>query len=101
MSEISAFRHFDSKKVILASIMRQYSFDYPVENGFRELLNGELEHDLLLLAEMQYHFNLRNEKAILIRFKESKNSLAFLAQSALRAGYSCNIFDDSMLVIVN
>jgi len=77
VSEMSVFRHFGSKKAILAAIMKQYSFEYPIENGLREQLKWELEHDLLLLAEMQYHFNLRNEKAILIRFKESKNLLAF------------------------
>lgn len=77
VSEMSVFRHFGSKKAILTAIMKQYSFEYPIENGLREQLTWELEHDLLLLAEMQYHFNLRNEKAILIRFKESKNLLAF------------------------
>lgn len=77
VSEMSVFRHFGSKKAILAAIMKQYSFEYPIENGLREQLTWELEHDLLILAEMQYHFNLRNEKAILIRFKESKNLLAF------------------------
>jgi len=77
VSEMSVFRHFGSKKAILVAIMKQYSFEYPIENGLREQLIWELEHDLLLLAEMQYHFNLRNEKAILIRFKESKNLLAF------------------------
>ncbi|TWH48460.1 TetR/AcrR family transcriptional regulator [Sporomusa sp. KB1] len=76
VSEMSVFRHFGSKKAILVAIMKQYSFEYPIENGLREQLIWELEHDLLLLAEMQYHFNLRNEKAILIRFKESKNLLA-------------------------
>jgi len=77
VSEMSVFRHFGSKKAILGEIMQQYSFEHPIENDLRERLRWDLEHDLLLLAEMQYNFNLRDEKAILIRFKESKNLLAF------------------------
>ena len=42
-----------------------------------EQLTRELEHDLVLLARMQYDFNLRNEKAILIRFKESRKLLEY------------------------
>lgn len=77
VSEMSVFRHFGSKKAILQAIMKRYSFEYPIENGLREQLTWELEHDLLLLAQMQYSFNLRNEKAILIRFKESKKILEY------------------------
>ena len=77
VSEMSVFRHFGSKKAILQAIMRRYSFEYPIENGLREQLTWELEHDLLLLAQMQYTFNLQNEKAILIRFKESKKILEY------------------------
>ena len=77
VSEMSVFRHFGSKKAILQAIMKRYSFEYPIENGLREQLTWELEHDLLLLAQMQYTFNLQNEKAILIRFKESKKILEY------------------------
>jgi AcrR family transcriptional regulator len=75
VSEMSVFRHFGSKKTILADIMKRYSFEYPIGQGLKEQLIWELEPDLLLLARMQYHFNLRNEKAVLIRFKESRNLL--------------------------
>ena len=62
VSEMSVFRHYGSKQAILADIIRHYSFEYPIENGLREQLTWELEHDLVLLARMQYDFNLRNEK---------------------------------------
>lgn len=77
VSEMTVFRHFGSKPAILQAIMRRYSFEYPLENGLREQLTWELEHDLLLLAQMQYDFNLQNEKAILIRFKESRKILEY------------------------
>ena len=77
VSEMSVFRHYGSKQAILADIIRHYSFEYPIENGLREQLTWELEHDLVLLARMQYDFNLRNEKAILIRFKESRKLLEY------------------------
>ena len=85
VSEMSVFRHFGSKKAILQAIMRRYSFEYPIENGLREQLTWELEHDLLLLAQMQYTFNLQNEKAILIRFKESKKILLVGLPSAFES----------------
>ena len=77
VSEMSVFRHFGSKHVLLDAIIQHYSFEYPIEHGLREQLTWELEHDLVLLARMQYDFNLRNEKAILIRFKESRTLLAY------------------------
>ena len=77
VSEMSVFRHFGSKKAILLAIIQHYSFEYPIENGLKEQLTWELEHDILLLAKMQYEFNLKNEKAILIRFKESRKLVEY------------------------
>jgi len=77
VSEMSVFRHFGSKKSILLAIIQHYSFEYPIENGLKEQLTWELEHDILLLAKMQYEFNLKNEKAILIRFKESRKLVEY------------------------
>lgn len=77
LSEMSVFRHFGSKKAILMAIIQHYSFEYPIENGLKEQLTWELEHDILLLAKMQYEFNLKNEKAILIRFKESRKLVEY------------------------
>lgn len=77
VSEMSVFRHFGSKKAILAAIIHHYTFEYPIENGLREQLTWELETDLLLLARMQYEFNLKNEKAILIRFRESRKLVEY------------------------
>jgi len=77
LSEMSVFRHFGSKKAILMAIIQHYSFEYPIENGLKEQLTWELDHDILLLAKMQYEFNLKNEKAILIRFKESRKLVEY------------------------
>ncbi|SEI97431.1 transcriptional regulator, TetR family [Propionispira arboris] len=77
VSEMSVFRHFGSKKAILLAIIQHYSFEYPIENGLKEQLTWELDHDILLLAKMQYEFNLKNEKAILIRFKESRKLVEY------------------------
>ena len=52
VSEMSVFRHYGSKHAILAAIIQHYSFEYPIENGLREQLTWELEHDLVLLARM-------------------------------------------------
>jgi AcrR family transcriptional regulator len=77
VSEMSVFRHFGSKKAILAAIIQHYSFEYPIENGLEGQLTWELEHDILLLAKMQYELNLKNEKVILIRFKESRKLVEY------------------------
>lgn len=77
VSEMTVFRHFGSKKAILAAIMAMHSFEYPIENELRDQLTGELEADLFRIAQMQYRFNVQNEKTMLIKFREGKNLVAF------------------------
>lgn len=77
VSEMTLFRHFGSKRSILIEAMRNHSFEYPIENEIKAQLTWDLETDLLLIAKMQYQFNLNNEKALLIKFKERQNLIDF------------------------
>ncbi len=72
VSEMSLFRCFGSKKALLAAIMERHTLAAPLTDSLREKLTWEPEHDLVLLAEIQYQQNRENEKALLIRFKEKE-----------------------------
>lgn len=72
ISEMTVFRHFGSKVAILEEAMRNYSFVYPINNEILDKLTWNLEADLLLIARMYYKFNKKNEKVLLIKFKEGQ-----------------------------
>ncbi|MBP2630331.1 MAG: TetR family transcriptional regulator [Firmicutes bacterium] len=72
ISEMTVFRHFGSKVAILEEAMRNYSFVYPINNEILDKLTWDLEADLLLIARMYYKFNKKNEKVLLIKFKEGQ-----------------------------
>ena len=77
VSEMSVFRHFGSKKAILEAVNSRYTFNYPIEHGLKPKIQWDLDKDIYLFAKVQYEHNLKNEKAILIRFKESKKLIEY------------------------
>lgn len=70
VSEMTLFRHFRSKKAILLTILQAHLFDYPLENDIIPNLTWDLDHDLLMIAQMQYRTNSEHAKTSLIKFKE-------------------------------
>ncbi|MDF2963921.1 MAG: TetR/AcrR family transcriptional regulator [Paenibacillus sp.] len=71
VSEMTLFRHFGTKQVILEQVIDRFHYSKPMQELFAEELTWELRADLTLISrKYQLHMN-RNKKVIQIMFKES------------------------------
>ncbi|MNV75987.1 DNA-binding transcriptional repressor FabR [compost metagenome] len=73
VSEMTVFRHFETKLSILHQLIQEYSYIPYFELFFKEQLSGELSHDLTKIANIYLSFMNKNKNIFLIAVRERGN----------------------------
>lgn len=70
VSEMTVFRHFESKKGVLEAAVEKYSFVPSFKNLFADKLTMDLEKDLHLIATLYFDLMENNQSIFLIAIQE-------------------------------
>lgn len=70
VSQMTVFRHYETKKSILEAAIRKYSFLPSFQKLFNEEIIWDLEHDLQLISKSYFDLMERNKSIFLISVQE-------------------------------
>jgi len=82
VSEMTVFRHFESKKNLLEAAVKRYSFIRPMQEIFENKITWILEDDLLLISKL-YQEGMKKNKSIFLIGMQERNTMPEIKKIAL------------------
>ena len=82
VSEMTVFRHFESKKNLLETAVKRYSYILPMQEIFETRISWNLEEDLLLISKI-YHEEMKKNQSIVFIGIQERNTMPEIKKIAL------------------
>lgn len=73
VSEMTLYRHFGTKQSVLDAAIDRFYYSASMQELFEKNIVWNLEKDLLMISESYYKLMKKNQKIILIAFKEGNS----------------------------
>ncbi|MCD9023703.1 TetR/AcrR family transcriptional regulator [Cohnella silvisoli] len=81
VSEMTVFRHFETKLGVLEAAIRKYSYIQPMKKLFEEQIVWDLYEDLKMFAKT-YHESMSRNKAISFIAIQERNNMPWITELA-------------------
>jgi len=83
VSEMTVFRHFESKKKLLEAAVKEYSYILPMKEIFENGIIWSLEEDLLLISKI-YQESMKKNKSVFFIGIQERNTMPEIKKLALQ-----------------